>query len=354
MTRMIGRVLRAALVALPWLLPAATGANAADTKTVSTIGNYQAADRQAFLEAGARKEGQLLVYAVGSQIDPVIKAFGEKYPFLTVKVFKGDIPLLLRKVTEEYRAGVFNVDAYELDDYGLELLRNNKMLVPFSSPEAANYGPEAIEPKKNWVFMREDYASLGFNTSTYSPDQVPHSHADLLDPKWTGKLGVSATESTLTVWVGAMVVSEGEDFVRKLKPQNMTLYNMGGPAVANLVVSGEAPLVVNNRYSHMYVRRRDGGKVAWRAIGPSYTAVSGVALPTRAQNPHAAMLFIDFMLSAQAQKIYTDDLGYVSLRKDMASKSPPVQKLYLAQRPNYARDYEKWNKLANEVFRSGR
>jgi ABC-type Fe3+ transport system substrate-binding protein len=66
------------------------------------------------------------------------------------------------------------------------------------------------------------------------------------------------------------------------------------------------------------------------------------------------MLFIDFMLSAQAQKIYTDDLGYVSLRKDMASKSPPVQKLYLAQRPNYARDYEKWNKLANEVFRSGR
>lgn len=350
MTRMI---VWAALIALSWL-PTATGAHAADANTVSTIGNYQAADRQAFLEAGARKEGQLLVYAVGSQIDPVIKAFGEKYPFLTVKVFKGDIPLLLRKVTEEYRAGVFNVDAYELDDYGLELLRNSKMLVPFSSPEAANYGPEAIEAKKNWIFMREDYASLGFNTSTYSPDQVPRSHADLLDPKWKGKLGVSATESTLTVWVGAMVVSEGEDFVRKLKPQNMTLYNMGGPAVANLVVSGEAPLVVNNRYSHMYVRSRDGGKVAWRAIGPSYTAVSGVALPTRAQNPHAAMLFIDFMLSAQAQKIYTDDLGYVSLRKDMASKSPPVQKLYLAQRPNYARDYEKWNKLANEVFRSGR
>jgi iron(III) transport system substrate-binding protein len=195
------------------------------------------------------------------------------------------------------------------------------MLVPFSSPEAANYGPEAIEAKKNWVFMREDYASLGFNTNAYMPEQVPHSHADLLDPKWKGKLGVSATESTLTVWVGAMVVSEGEDFVRKLKPQNMTLYNIGGPAVANLVVSGEAPLVVNNRYSHMYVRSRDGGKVAWRALGPSYTAVSGVALPARAQNPHAAMLFIDFMLSAQAQKIYTADLGYASLRKDTTSQT---------------------------------
>jgi iron(III) transport system substrate-binding protein len=351
MVRMIARLLWTALLTSPLVLAIVTGAQAADPQAVATIGTYQAADRQTFLEAGARKEGQLLVYAVGSQIDPVIKAFGVKYPFLTVKVFKGDIPLLLKKVTEEYRAGVYNVDAYELDDYGLELLRSNKMLVPFSSPESVNYGPEAIEANKHWVFMREDYASLGFNTGTYSPDQVPHTHADLLDPKWRGKLGVSATESTLTVWVGAMVVSEGEDFVRKLGPQKMTLYNMGGPAVANLVVSGEAPLVVNNRYSHMYVRSRDGGKVAWRAIGPSYTAESGMALPARARNPHAAMLFIDFMLSAEAQKIYTAELGYASLRKDMASNSPPVQKLYLAQRPNYSRDYEKWNRLANEVFR---
>ena len=57
-----------------------------------------------------------------------------------------------------------------------------------------------------------------------------------------------------------MVVSEGEDFVRKLGAQKMTLYNMGGPAVANLVVSGEVPLVVNNRYSHIYARRKDGGQ----------------------------------------------------------------------------------------------
>src|SRR5215813_10764101 len=92
-------------------------AHAADPQTVSKIATYAAADRQAVLEAGARKEGELLVYAVGSQIDPVIKGFEGRYPFLSVKVFKGDIPVLLKKVTEEYRAGVYNVDAYELDDY---------------------------------------------------------------------------------------------------------------------------------------------------------------------------------------------------------------------------------------------
>ncbi len=106
MLRITGSVLGAALIACAFVQAVASGAHAADAQTVTTIGAYQAADRQAFLEAGARKEGQLLVYAVGSQIDPVVKAFGAKYPFLTVKVYKGDIPLLLRKVMEEYRAGV--------------------------------------------------------------------------------------------------------------------------------------------------------------------------------------------------------------------------------------------------------
>jgi hypothetical protein len=66
------------------------------------------------------------------------------------------------------------------------------------------------------------------------------------------------------------------------------------------------------------------------------------------------MLFIDFMLSAPAQSIYTQVLGYSSLRKGMASSAAPAQKVYLAQRPNYRAEYDKWNRLADEVFRSGR
>jgi iron(III) transport system substrate-binding protein len=341
-------------LAVATLIGLCAPAVAADPQTVARIASYSAADRQAVLEAGARKEGELLIYAVGAQIDPVVKAFGAKYPFLTLKVFKGDIPVLLRKVTEEYRAGAYNVDAFELDDYGLEILREARMLTPFTSPEAVNYAPESIEPKKLWVYLREDYASLGFNTNAYAPDQVPQTYADLLDPKWKGKLGVSATESTLTQWVGAVVVSQGEAFFRKLGTQELRLYGMGGRAVSNLVVSGEVPIVVNSRYSHMFASRKDGAKVSWRALGPSYTAVAGVAIPTRSKNPHAAMLFTDFMLSTAAQQIYVNDLGYASLRKDMPSAAAPAEKLYLAMRPNYRAEYEQWGRLADQVLRKSR
>ena len=92
------------------------------------------ADRQAFLEAGARREGALLVYTVGAQIDPVVKAFNAKYPFLAVKTFKNDIPTLLAKTFEEYKAGVYNTDVFEIDDYGLRILtgRENARPVLFS------------------------------------------------------------------------------------------------------------------------------------------------------------------------------------------------------------------------------
>ena len=112
--------------------------------------------------------------------------------------------------------------------------------------------------------------------------------------------------------------------------------------------------MVNSRYSHMFASRKDGAKVSWRALGPSNTAVSGVAIPTRSKNPHAAMLFADFMLSAPAQKIYADDLGYASLRKDMPNAAAPMTKLYLALRPNYKTEYEQWGRLADQVLRSGR
>ena len=172
------------------IMIASGSARAADPATVAKIATYQGNDRQAFLEAGARREGGLLVYTVGAQIDPVLKAFSAKYPFLAVKTFKNDIPTLLAKTFEEYKAGVYNADAFELEDYGLRILLDAQNARPILLAGDGKLRADAIEPGKRWTLMREDYASLGFNTAAYSDEQVPQTHMDLLDPKWKGKLGV--------------------------------------------------------------------------------------------------------------------------------------------------------------------
>jgi iron(III) transport system substrate-binding protein len=339
------------LCALPFSFPTARAVDPAD---IAKIATYAAADRQSVLEAGARAEGGLVIYTVGAQIDPVVKAFNARYPFLTVKVVKKDPPELVKQVGEEYKAGLHTVDAYELDDFGLRPLLEMGVLAPFTSPETAHYPAEAIEPGKRWVMMRQDFISLGFNTDVLKPEDAPRSHQDLLDPRWKGRIGISASISSIVTWVGALVVAEGEGFVRRLGAQNWRLYPLGGRAVSNLIVSGEAPIVVNNRRSHMYASAKEGAHVAWRALGPSYTSVSGAALATHARNPHAAMLFVDFLLGPAAQAIYTKELGYASMRDDLQSSDAPPEKLYLSLRPDFYREYEQWNDLSDAVFRAAR
>ena len=328
--------MRLSLLVLVPLVLAGSAAYAAAGDT-ARIALYDGADRQAMLEQAARVEGALTIYTVGAQIDPLMAAFGARYPFLTTRVLKADGPALVKRVTEEYKAGVTNVDAYEMDDYGIRLLKEAGVLASFRSPEMAAYGPESIGPDNGFVMMRRDLISLGFNTDAVPPDAAPHTHLDLLDARWKGRLGISASVTAIVTWVGALALAEGEAFVRKLGRQDLRLYNLGGRAVANLVVSGEAPLVVNARRSHMFASRKEGAHVAWRALGPSYASVRGVALAGRPQHPAAAMLFIDFQLGSEAQKIYSEELGYSSMRRDMPSADTPVQALYLTLRPDFYR-----------------
>jgi iron(III) transport system substrate-binding protein len=329
-------------------------ARAADPAETSRIAALAGPDRAALLEKGARNEGELLIYTVGAQIDPLLARFRAKFPFLTVRTYKGDTVAITRRVFEEYKAGVYDVDAYELNDYGLLPIGEAGYLAPLGSPELAQYRPDAIEPHKRWVVMREDQISLGFNHAIISPSAAPTSNAELLDPKWKGKLGMYGESTAIAHAVGTILLSEGEDFLRKLAAQQPTVYNMGGRAVANLIVSGEAPIVINARKSHMFSSAREGAPVSWRAIGPVYAAASAAAIASRARHPYAAALFVDFMLSDEAQRIYRDDLGYTSLRKDMTAADEPRQKLYLGSRPDFETEYETWSRLAGRLFKGRR
>jgi iron(III) transport system substrate-binding protein len=327
-----------------------SGARAADPALVSRIANYNAADRSAYLEAGARSEGKLLVYTVGAQIDPLLAAFRKKYPFMSVQAYKGDASEVDRRVLEEYGAGTYNVDAYELNDYALAPLLAQNYLSNFWSPELANYPADAVEAGRHWVIMRTDLISLGFNTDSVSPDEAPHSNADLLDPKWKNRLGMYGQPAAINMWVGTILASGGIEFLRKIATQNPRIYNLGGRGVANLIVSGEAPVVINARRSHMVASQHDGAHVAWRAIGPVYASASAAAIASQAVHPYAAALFVDFMLSATAQKIYRDDLGYASMRKDLGTPDDTEKKLFLDSSPNFEEKYTEWGRIAQQLL----
>ena len=153
-------IARAALWSFLALCAAALPAHAAP-KTVSEIANYAGADRQQLLEDGARHEGALMLYATGTQIQPLLDRFMRKYPYIKVAMPRASSVDVTRKVIEEYGAGLYQVDAYELSSYGLVVEREQGLLQPFTSPELSGYEATAIEPGRNWVSVRESYLGIG-------------------------------------------------------------------------------------------------------------------------------------------------------------------------------------------------
>lgn len=333
-------------------VPAMTEA-AAEPQSVAEIATYTGADRQSLLEQGARKEGALMIYMTGTQIAPLIDRFTEKYPFIKVEFTRDGSVEIAQRVTQEYAAGVHLVDAYELANEGLIVPRDEGMLQPFVSPEAASYEKDAIEASGHWVSVREGYTGIGFNTQKISESEAPKTYKDMLDPKWKGRMTISGSPSTAANWVGAMLLTQGADYVRALGAQNMRIFQVEQRAIANMMISGEVELSPTSYLSHILASRKQGAPLGWNAPGPLPVLDASAALASMAPHPHAAMLFIDFLMSKEGQLIYRD-LGYASARGDMPPNGlPPVEKVFLANRPNYLQEFETWLALFRADFMQG-
>ena len=240
----------------------------------------------------------------------------------------------------------------EVSTVGLMLARDRGFLQPYYSIEKQSYESLALGPDDYWVIDREGYTGLAYNTKKIPESEAPKTYADLLDPKWKGRMAMPLAGATAN-WLGVILLSQGQDYVRKLGQQNIRIYNASSNAVANLVVSGEIEMAPAIYMSQAAVRRKAGGAISWAPLGQVAVLEASIALPAKTKRPHAALLYLDFVLSQEGQLLYRD-LDYLSSRKDMPPTGlAPLDKNFVGNRPTYFEDYERWNALLQEVFVRG-
>ncbi|HYX67172.1 MAG TPA: extracellular solute-binding protein [Burkholderiales bacterium] len=265
---------------------------------------YKGADRDAKVLAGAKKEGKVVVYTSLNTKDsvPISEAFEKKYG-VKVELWRSSSEKVLQRAVTEFRAGRFSVDSFELNGPELEQMWREGLLDRFYSPQAANMPPGAFPKNGAYVADRFNFFTIGYNTSLVKPADVPKSYADLLDPKWVGRIGIEASD---TDWFGSLVHAMGEEkgmaFFRKLadmKPQVRT----GHTLMAELVASGEVPLALDI-YNHNAERlKAKGAPIDWKPLEPTFGRPNGVAVAKQAAHPNAALLFVDYMLSLEGQQL---------------------------------------------------
>jgi iron(III) transport system substrate-binding protein len=297
------RIAVIAALAFTWL-PASQAQAPAAAGPHRQIYMYQGADRDQRVLEGAKKERQLTVYTSLNLKDsvPITEAFKKKYG-VDVQLWRSSSEKVLQRALTEARAGRFAVDLFELNGPELEALYREGLLEEFYSPQFRNLPPQAFPKHRHYVADRFNFFTIAYNTNLVKPNEVPNSYEDLAHPRWVGKIGIEASD---TDWFGSIVKTMGEEkglaFFRKLaesKPQIRT----GHTLIAELVASGEIPLaatIYNHNAERLLV---NGAPIKWKALTPTFGRPNAVAVAKRAQRPHAALLFADFMLSLEGQTL---------------------------------------------------
>ncbi|MGH7784997.1 MAG: ABC transporter substrate-binding protein, partial [Candidatus Binatia bacterium] len=287
----------------------------------------------------------------GSSYKELAKGFETKYSGIKIEAYRGTSTDILTRLTAEAQAKQIIADVLETTVPPLTYLRENKLLVPYTSPSLGKYPANTKENAGRgliyWAIDRETYSGVGYNTSLIPAAAVPKNYADLLRPELKGKMGFVSNETGARA-LGAMLKFKGDEFVKKLKAQDVTLHAISGRAMADLVVSGEVPLSPTIFRDHAIEVKSKGAPVEWVPMDAVPTNTGGVAIMAQAAHPHAATLMADFLLSPQGAKIL-GDLDYGSPLKPVSFKLwYPEAGMSMAQ---YDKAMERWDKLLRELGR---
>jgi iron(III) transport system substrate-binding protein len=343
-------------VTKPWLLitvlffaPAAWAQSRPNS--LADLARYKGADRERVLYEGAKKEGKLVWYTSLVPHKHIAKVFEAKYPGVKVEIYRAAGNTLATRLLEERRARRYLADAIESTPPQLMLLRDAQAVQPFASPYLAKYPEIAKENASGdqvfWVTDRESLIGVGYNKNVIGAGLVPKKYDDLLNPALKGKMS-SANNETGARAIGAMLKAKGEAFVRKLKQQEIRPHATTAAGLADLIISGEAPLsftMVETNLTQPAASR--GAPVAWVPMEVVAVNAGSAAVLANAPNPHAALLFVDFLISPDGQKMYSEQLFYGSAAEARGFERWYPEKGLTTE--EYEKRAESWLKLLQDI-----
>jgi iron(III) transport system substrate-binding protein len=325
---------------------------AAQTKSVADVANYRGADREEMLKAGAKKEGKLVWYTSLTAHRDIANVFEARYPGIKVETYRAGPTDLSRRLLTEAEARRSIADLIETTPATLMLMRDNKLLMPYFSPHLATFPEESKEAADRnrvyWTTDRESMVSLGYNRNMVRAAEVPKSFAEMLKPENKGKIAVSG-DTTGVRMVGAMIHAKGEEYIKQLKTLDIKMHMISGGAMHELLAAGEMPMSISIFRNHVLAARPKGAPTEWVPMDLVPTNAGGVALPAATNHPYAALLFVDFLISPEGQKIFEEKFRFAVPTKDYGFKRWYPEKGFTTEQ--YEKAEDRWKKLLMEIVR---
>ena len=169
---------------------------------------------------------------------------------------------------------------------------------------------------------------FGINTDLVKMADAPKSFADLLDPKWAGKMVKAHPAYSGTIMNATFQIARdlGWGYFEKLAKQRI-LQVQSATDTPKKIALGERAIMVDGA-GYLVIRDKEAGKpvdVVYPSEGTP-VATSPSAVFKAAPNPNAARLFFNWMHGREGQQLLIDYARQYSPHKQAVEK-PGVKKL---------------------------
>jgi len=307
------------------------------------IASFNATDRAALLAKGAKEEGKMVFYGTipVNQFAVLGQAFHSRYPFISVQHYYSPRQGILNRALSEARAGRYMADAFMLDvSYGAQFIREG-LAQPYLLPDRKKFYDGTYDKVGYWYSMYLMTTALVYNSRLVKPENVPRSYEDLLNPKWKGKFLFDPEAGYI---LAAMEHAWGREraihYLSQLSRQEIS-FTRGGTLTTQLVAAGEYPIAIAVVGETSAEMRERGAPLGFSVLAPKIIKPSAIFLARKAPNPHAALLFTEWVLSEEGQRFLATTLG-----KGVAMRGMQVKYKVFQVEPDFVVSPELGVKLA--------
>src|SRR6476620_11463719 len=278
----------------------------------------------ALIEA-AKKEGQVSYYTSTDLpvAEKVAKAFEAKYPGIAVHTERTGAERVFQRIGQEYSSNIHAVDVVNSSDAAHFIVwKRDGILLPYVPEDVARFPAEHRDVDGQFASFRVWLSIIAYNTRLVKAEEAPKSFADLLDPRWKGKIvkahpGYSGTIMTATY---QMQRDLGWSFFEKLAKQHIMQVQSSADPPKKLDLGERAVMADGNEYNIFQMRE------AGRPVEPVYATegspliIGPNGIFKGSPHPNAAKLFQSFSLGREAQQLIIDVGGLRSVHAQSVEK----------------------------------
>jgi iron(III) transport system substrate-binding protein len=286
----------------------------------ATISNAQT---QQQLIAGAKKEGNLVVYASATapQLQMYFATFNKRYPFIKTEYFRTGKQKLVSKILFEQQAKQHIADIIHTSVIETNILKKRGALSKHVPLESASLPAQYKDPEGFWTSVYASGTLLGYNSRQIKRADAPKNYDELLNPRWKNAIAIDANKIE---WFAMLLKLKGRTFMEKLAALNPSVRD-GNTLVLQLLAAGEFPIAAGVYEYSIEDLKTKGAPVDWVGLEPVITYTVAASLPSRPNNPNSAKLFIEWLLSKEGQEVI-NQYGRVPIRDDVESKYGKILK----------------------------